>query len=95
MLPGIFKTREKNDKVPIVSALNCMIYFGIMFIVVICSFFIPRFGLTEEFLEATNYSDTMSIGGILTEMPETTMCFGVLYYLSLTLMEVMMIKKKW
>ena len=70
------------------SAVVCMIYFLLILGVCLCAHFIPKFGLTDEFFQTTNYHDNIKIGGIFTEMPQVSMCFGTLYYLALALMNI-------
>lgn len=104
ILSGIFsknKTDKKQKKT--ISTFNFSIYFGLIFTVAMCSAFIPKLGLTDEFLKAANYININRIGsGYITEivsleallMPHTFMCFGVLYYLILTFVEMISIIQK-
>ena len=89
MLPGLLN-REKTDKERgiIMSAVYALIYFGLLFPVIFGSSYIPRFGLTEAFIKSVDYLSINQAGGDFAEMPHVFMCFGVLYYLILMLLEV-------
>jgi hypothetical protein len=99
-ISGIFEKNGKNtenlepSKELMMSALYAMIYFFLLFTIVFSSSFIPKFGLTKEFLEVANYSKSDTVGGDFADKPYVFMCFGVLYYLFLTLLEVMLIIHK-
>ena len=89
MLPGILN-REKTDKERglMMSAVYALIYFGLLFPVFIGSSYIPHFGLNETFVKSADYLSIIQAGGDFAEMPHVFMCFGVLYYLILMLLEV-------
>ena len=99
-LSGIFKNGGKQTKNAepskelIMSVAYAVIYFFLFFIVMFCSSSIPRFGLTKTFLDAANYSELNKLGGDFDDKPYVFMCFGTFYYLFLTLVEVMMIKRR-
>jgi len=65
-----------------------LMYFGLVVLVAITAYFIPRFGLTESFLDTTNYMDDIDWEFELFDMPHISMCFGILYYLALTIIEI-------
>ena len=98
VISGLFDKNVKKtgdlepSKELMMSALYAMIYFFLLLIIVFCSSYVPQFGLTKEFLEAANYSKLNTIGGDFSDKPYVFMCFGVLYYLMLTLIDVAMIK---
>ena len=86
VLAGIM-TRDETERAKRAgfSALYAIIYFFLLFFVAIYSFIIPKFGLTSDFLKSSGYHDTVINGGLFTDTPHTAMCFGVLYYASLSL----------
>ena len=96
MLPNIFSNPEQSERAKrvVISGLYAMIYFLLLIVVILSASHIPQFGLTEEFLEAANYSEVFTASGNFSETPHVFMCFGVLYYLALTLMETIMIKRE-
>ena len=95
MLPRILNSEKADRKQELNIAMsNFMIYFGLVFIVAICSYFIPLFGLTEDFLEAANYKAEVDWKFELIDMPHLSMCFGILYYLTLTVVEIIPITDK-
>jgi len=86
VLSGIM-TRDETEgtKRAGFAALYTLIYFLLLMFVAIYSFLIPEFGLTGDFLQSSGYHDKKIIRGILTDTPHTAMAFGVLYYVSLSL----------
>ena len=65
-----------------------LMYFGLVVLVAITAYFIPRFGLTETFLVSTNYMHDIDWEFEMLNMPHISMCFGILYYLALTIVEI-------
>jgi len=89
MLSGIMTSDETAKEKRIgFSALYAVIYFLLIMFVGIYSFLIPEFGLTESFLQSSDYHDMVIHGGSFTDTPHIAMCFGVLYYASLSLVAV-------
>jgi hypothetical protein len=95
ILPNMLN-KEKTDKTKeiTISGLYAMIYFFLIIAIVFGASRVPQFGLTHEFLEAANYSKVNTVGGELSEMPHAIMCFGALYYIALTLLEVFIITRR-
>ena len=97
MLSGILnrgKTNMKQGKD--VSTIYLTIYFVLILVISMCSSFIPKLGLTNDFLKAANYYN-MHFNGkwdSLEMMPHIAMCFGVFYYLTLTLVDMISIIRK-
>jgi len=85
----IDKKREMNNVL-----LNFKIYLGLVFVVACGSYFIPHFGLTKEFLEtvryevAVNYDRGIDWSFEFVDMPHIAMCFGIVYYFTLSFMEI-------
>ena len=91
----IFNREQTNRNKEINKALLIfLMYFGIVFFVACISYFIPRFGLTESFLDSTNYMHDIDWEFEMLNMPHISMCFGILYYLALTLVEIISITNK-
>ena len=95
MLPGIFSKDETNRaKRVALSGLFAMIYLVLFFSLIFGSSYIPRYGLTEAFLTSVDFAGVEKMGGDFAEVPHVFMCFGVLYYLILTLVDVLLIIRK-
>ena len=89
MLPGLLNSgKQDKDHGLRLSAAYALIYFGLLFPVIFGSSYIPRLGLTEAFLTSVDYLSINQAGGDFAEAPHVFMCFGVLYYLILMLLEV-------
>jgi len=76
------------------SAVYAMIYCFLCFIILPDFLHIPKFGLNDAFLGASNYNELTKIGGDFADKPHIIMCFGVFYYLFLTLIDVIMMIKR-
>ena len=88
MLSGILN----REKISIEKELNIatfytMIYIGLLVVIALCSSFIPKFGLTTDFLTTENYIILKPDYDLLS-MPHVAMCFGALYYLIFTFVEI-------
>ena len=71
-----------------ISAVYAVLYFLLLIVVVVfCASYIPKFGLTDDFLSAVHYSRYAKGVNVV---PNVSMCFGVLYYLMLTLVDTML-----
>lgn len=96
MLPKLLN-KEKNDSRKELGASvgYAMIYIVLIIIVALGSDIIPQFGLTPEFLETANYDDIKSrINGDIIDMPHAIICFGIVYYLALTFIDIVLIIRK-
>ncbi|TXE13059.1 hypothetical protein FUA26_04495 [Seonamhaeicola algicola] len=79
----------------IFNAISSMgIYFVLIFVVLILQSSIPFLGLTPAFLNETNFLKNIDATGEFIEKPHVTMCFGFLYYIGLSLVEVYFLRKK-
>ena len=89
MLTGLLKSgkAEKEQGLSMSAAYAC-VYFVLLLAVVFGSSYIPRCGLTEAFLQATDYVNINKAGGDFKDMPHIFICFGVMYYLILILIDI-------
>ncbi|MEO8254178.1 MAG: hypothetical protein ABI554_07280 [Flavobacterium sp.] len=62
------------------SAAKAMFYFFLIFAVCFGNGIIPKFGLTEEFLEKSHYFDTVKSSGLFIDKPYVPICMGFIYY---------------
>jgi len=87
-LSGILKREETNVKKELsIAAFYTMIYIGLLIVIAFCSPFIPKFGLTNDFLKAEHYIIIKSNDDLLS-VPHVAMCFGAMYYLIFTFVEM-------
>jgi hypothetical protein len=61
------------------------VFRAILYCVLLCATalgneFIPKLGLTSEFLQKFHYFDTIKSSGLIMEKPYIAMCMGFLYY---------------
>jgi len=103
MLPNIQRKPEDTEKKEgikgikeeiIISIIYAVIYFFLFVTIIYCASHVPPFGLTKEFLESANFGKINTISGDFSDKPYIMMCFGVLYYLFLTLLDVILIIRK-
>jgi len=89
MLQGILN-RKGADKEQglMMAAIYAITWFGLLIMVVVGSSYVPRYGLTEEFVQSTNYTTINQAGGDFQGDPHIFMCFGLLYYLMLMFIEI-------
>lgn len=69
------------------SLLAVMVYFVLMIIVVIAGDGIAELGLTREYLSTSGYFDNLKNGGLLVDFPQTALCLGTFYYITLAFVE--------
>ena len=69
------------------SVYAAVVYFFLMIGVAFLSWMVPKFGLTPEFLSNAGYNP--SVKGLFTEIPQTAMCLGFLYYIMLALFNIL------
>ncbi|MFH6992933.1 hypothetical protein [Flavobacterium sp. FlaQc-48] len=62
------------------SVAKAMFYFFLIFAVAFGNALIPKFGLTEDFLEKSHYFDTVKSSGLFIEKPYVPICMGFIYY---------------
>lgn len=62
------------------SVFRAMLYFVLLFAVVLGNVFVPKLGLTPDFLEKVHYFDKIKSSGLIMEKPYIAMCMGFLYY---------------
>lgn len=62
------------------SALMVINFMFCIFLILICSKFVPYGGLTPDYLLSLNYYNSFSLGGEFPENPHIAFAFGVLYF---------------
>jgi len=62
------------------SVAKAMLYFFLIFVVAFGNGIIPKFGLTDDFLEKSHYFDTVKSSGLFIEKPYVPICMGFIYY---------------
>ncbi len=66
-------------------------FFGVMAVSILDTK-IPVLGLTQKYMEQSNYAMHLNgTSGMFLEMPQTALCLGVLYYLTLAIFEFTLI----
>ena len=90
MLPKLLNSEQTDIGQGLMMAMiNASIYLVLIFAVLLGSSYIPQFGMTEAFLNSVAFGDISSEGiGFFDEGLHVVMCFGVLYYLTLMLVEI-------
>lgn len=76
------------------AIISMMIYFVLIFVVFIFESLIPKLGLTTQFLNETNFYNSIDATGEFIEKPHIAMCFGFLYYIGLSFVEAYFLSKK-
>jgi hypothetical protein len=95
MLPNIlYPDKTDGKKKAAISSFYAMVYILLLLLVVFSSSHISKMGLTDDFLETSGYSNLNLAGGLFSDEPHVPMCFGVLYYLALTFVEVILIVRR-
>ncbi len=85
--PGIKK------RAILASIFSILIYFFLIIIVAIGSNSIPEWGLHPEFLQFSGYVEIKGdSGGIFIDTPHVAICFGVVYYGLLALLEALLLR---
>lgn len=80
-------SKALKTRVAAIAFSSMGVYFVFVFVILICSSYIPYLGLTPEFLKQSKYFDHTTATGEFIEKPHITMCFGLVYYLGLTMVE--------
>ena len=62
------------------SVAKVMLYFFLIFAVCFGNGIIPKFGLTEGFLEKSKYFEIVKSSGLFIEKPYVPICMGFIYY---------------
>jgi hypothetical protein len=62
------------------SVFRVILYCVLLVIVGLGNEFVPKLGLTPEFLEKVHYLDKIKSSGLIMERPYIAMCMGFLYY---------------
>lgn len=75
------------------SVISALIYFFMLFFFLLGADYIPKLGLTDEFLKITGYGRSIYTEGAFVEIPHAIMAFGTSYYSSLALMEALFLKR--
>ncbi len=69
----------KNANV-LFSCAAVMTYFILVFVFAFSSGILPRFGITDAYLQSVNYSDLHDSGGIFIDLPHVPLTMGVVYF---------------
>jgi hypothetical protein len=95
MVPGI-QNRDEKEKARgvIISVFYAMTYFLLLFFFFFFSDKIPQLGLTDDFLSISKYNDITQASGLFLEEPHFAICFGALYYMMLTLWDLILIIRR-
>lgn len=62
------------------SVAKAIFYFFLMFAVALGNDIIPKLGLTDHYLEKSNYFGTVKSSGLFIEKPYVPICMGFIYY---------------
>ncbi|MCD0474266.1 hypothetical protein LPB87_07640 [Flavobacterium sp. EDS] len=62
------------------SVFRAILYCTLLCATALGNEFIPKLGLTSEFLQKYHYFDTIKSSGLIMEKPYIAMCMGFLYY---------------
>lgn len=62
------------------SVFRAILYCVLLCVTALGNEFIPKLGLTSEFLQKFHYFDTIKSSGLIMEKPYIAMCMGFLYY---------------
>lgn len=62
-------------------------YFILIFIFAFSSGILPKFGITESYLQSVGYSDLHDSGGIFIDLPHVPLAMGVVYFTALAFYE--------
>ena len=88
---AFFNTSERLRNIVIgKSGFAVMVYFFLLLSVTFGNSLVPNFGLSEEGLTRIGYEQAKKHGGLLLDMPKTSMCLGFLYYAALSLYNIML-----
>lgn len=84
---GSIKTRSI-----IYSIGAVIIYFVLTMVVAFSEESIPALGITEAYMDRTNYTELLDgAGGLFLEVPQTALCLGVVYYFFIGLLQLKLI----
>lgn len=87
-------TKDVRMKLLIKSGVAAFFYFILLVVGVLCSSSIPTLGLSNNFLQQSNYDHTKLHGGILLDKPYVAMFIGSVYYIILAIIEFIIASKK-
>lgn len=79
---------ELKLRVIMTSLYALMTYFILTFTVVLGQFFISPMGLTQEYLEHSDYFNNLTATGLFVEAPHLAIAFGCIYYCTLAVIEL-------
>ncbi len=71
-----------------ISLCAVLIYFALLVSFILNAHLVPKIGLTDQFLLESGYKDSITTGGLLTDMPQVSMAMGVVYFSLLALIEI-------
>jgi MFS family permease len=91
MLSGMLDSgqKEKDEKLKM-AEINFAVWFLLIIAVNVFSFFIPKLGLSESFMTSVDYPYLKRRWNFF-DSHHIYMCFGVLYYLILTIIDMILI----
>ncbi len=75
----------------ITSVCAAIAYFILIFAVVFSMDNIPQLGLNATYLEASGYNAAKTGSGVFIDTPHIAICFGLIYYCTLVLIEVFLL----
>ncbi|SHI53544.1 hypothetical protein [Pseudozobellia thermophila] len=86
-------SKEIRNRIITTSVLGALIYFFMLFFFLLAADYIPKFGLTDEFLKITGYGRSIYTEGAFVDIPHAIMAFGLCYYSSLALIEALFLNR--
>ena len=81
-----------KNRAVLMSVFAALAWFFLIFIFAFNTERIPVLGITEEYLVMNNYTEVKKSEGILTDMPQVALSFAVVYYFSLAMIELLLMK---
>jgi len=76
------------NKVSVLAVCRALLFLFSVFIVCINAEKIPVEGITNEFLLQSDYESVKKVGGIFTDTPHVGLCFGVVYFCGLAIIDL-------
>ena len=78
---------HQKQRAILVSICAALLYFLLLVFMVLIADLIPKFGLTNTFLNESGYRDSLKSGGVFLDMPHVPMAMGVIYFTLIAFME--------
>jgi len=82
-----------KNRAILTSVLAAIIYFVLIFVIMFNMNSIPELGLNTSFLEISGYNAAKTSGGVFIDAPHIAICFGLIYYCFLVIIEVLLLYK--